>query len=100
MTRGPLKNLILWQNNVLKNQIGYRTLQFAPISFDVHFQEIVGSLTTGGTIFLVDEDVRRDSTALLRFLRAQQINRIFFPFVALQSLVEASSLLKSPLCRK
>ncbi len=48
MPRGPLKNLILWQNTQLKKKIGLRTLQFAPISFDVHFQEIFGALTTGG----------------------------------------------------
>src|SRR5580765_3963196 len=67
-----------------------KTLQFAPLSFDVSFQEIFATLTTGGTLVLIDDDLRLDPQSLLRFIQEKSINRIFLPFVALQYLTEAA----------
>ena len=58
------------------------------MSFDVSFQEIFATLTTGGTLVLVDETLRLDLNALLQFIDKQAINRLFLPFVALQYLAE------------
>ncbi|KIO78760.1 peptide synthetase [Pedobacter lusitanus] len=94
MTQAALVNLILWQQ---KNSVagpGSKTLQFAPISFDVSFQEIFSTLTTGATLVLISDDLRLDPVNLLNFIDENQIDRIFLPFVALQFLAEAASVNK------
>ncbi|WP_442937379.1 amino acid adenylation domain-containing protein [Nostoc sp.] len=85
-----LCNLILWQlqNNTIS--IGAKTLQFAPISFDVSFQEMFSTWFSGGTLFLITEELRRDTSALLGFLQEKAIERLFVPFVALQQLAEVA----------
>jgi surfactin family lipopeptide synthetase A len=85
-----LGNLILWQlqNTTVANEA--KTLQFAPISFDVSFQEIFSTLSAGGRLVLIPEELRRDTSALLDFLEKQAIERLFLPFVALQQLAEVS----------
>ena len=90
MGNAALTNLLRWQN---KNSIagrGSKTLQFAPLSFDVSFQEILSILTTGGTLVLVDEDLRLDPLNLLQYVEEKAIQRIFLPFVALQYLAETA----------
>ena len=88
MGHSPLVNLLQWQAKHSKAGIATRTLQLAPLSFDVSFQEIFTTLTTGGTLVLVDEALRLDLNALLQFIDEQAINRLFLPFVALQYLAE------------
>ncbi|MBK6774282.1 MAG: amino acid adenylation domain-containing protein [Flavobacteriales bacterium] len=89
MHHAPLLNLIQWQlrTSVLKE--GDRTLQFAPISFDVSFQELFTTFAQGGTLVLITDEDRLNSTQLLRKIIAEKINRIIVPFVALQYLAEA-----------
>jgi amino acid adenylation domain-containing protein len=83
-------NLISWQNKNSTSKNGSRTLQFAPLSFDVSFQEIMATLSTGGTLVLIDEYLRLDMIALINYIKEQQINRLFLPFVALQALADAA----------
>ena len=85
-----LNNLILWQlkNNSISS--GAKTLQFAPISFDVSFQEMFSTWYSGGTLFLITEELRRDPVALLGFLQEKAVERLFVPFVALQQLAEVA----------
>lgn len=66
-----------------------RTLQFAPLGFDVSFQEIFYTLSTGGTLVLVPPDVRADGTRLARLLIEARVERIFMPYVALNELAVA-----------
>ncbi|MBK6882785.1 MAG: amino acid adenylation domain-containing protein [Flavobacteriales bacterium] len=89
MHHGPLMNLIQWQlrTSVLKE--GDRTLQFAPISFDVSFQELFATFAQGGTLVLITDEDRLNSTQLLRKIITERINRVIVPFVALQYLAEA-----------
>ena len=89
MHHAPLMNLIQWQLRTSVMKEGDRTLQFAPISFDVSFQEIFTTLAQGGTLVLITDEDRLNSTQLLRKIIAQKINRIIVPFVALQYLAEA-----------
>ena len=86
----PLFNLLQWQKKHSLAAAGTKTLQFAPLSFDVSFQEIFATLTTGGTLVLIEDDLRLDPQSLLRFIEKESINRIFVPFVALQYLTEAA----------
>jgi amino acid adenylation domain-containing protein len=67
-----------------------RTLQFAPLGFDVSFQEIFSTLATGGTLVLPGDAERRDPWRLLEFIERERIERLFAPFVALQALAEAA----------
>jgi amino acid adenylation domain-containing protein len=68
-----------------------RTLQFAPLSFDVHFQEILSTVACGGTLVLLPETVRRDPEQLHAAMAKLSIERVFMPYVALQMLAEVSS---------
>ena len=91
MTRQALVNLILWQCRVSNRKESSRTLQFTSLSFDVSFQEIFSTWCSGGSLVLIQEQVRRDSRALLRFLQENRINRLFLPFIALEQLAEAAA---------
>ncbi|NET38726.1 MAG: amino acid adenylation domain-containing protein, partial [Cyanothece sp. SIO1E1] len=87
MPHGTLVNLINWQVQSHPNQ-GLRTLQFTPSSFDVSFQELFATWCAGGTLVLISDDLRRDPARILQFLRAEAIERLFLPFVALRQLAE------------
>ena len=91
MGHNALVNLLQWQNKNSVAAAETNTLQFAPLTFDVSFQEIFATLTTGGTLVLIEEDLRIDPYRLLEYIAQQKINRIFLPFVALQYLTEAAS---------
>ena len=67
-----------------------RTLQFAPLGFDVSFQEIFSTLGSGGSLILAGDGERRDPWALLNLMRAERVQRLFVPNVALQALAEAA----------
>ncbi|MBD2452351.1 amino acid adenylation domain-containing protein [Nostoc sp. FACHB-152] len=100
MPHRPLANLITWQWQNSTVGFNAKTLQYTPISFDVSFQEIFATLTTGGTLVLISEQTRRDPTSLLRFLNQAKIERLFLPFVALQQLaqtVQMQSIIPSSL---
>ncbi|WP_121810366.1 polyketide synthase [Mucilaginibacter kameinonensis] len=90
MGNAALVNLLLWQQENSISAAGINTLQFAPLTFDVSFQEIFATLGTGGTLFLVDEELRIDPVKLLQFIDKHAVNRIFLPFVVLQYLTEAA----------
>jgi len=90
MGHAPLLNLLQWQAGQSMAGWGTRTLQLAPLSFDVSFQEIFATLGTGGTLVLVDEATRLDLNALLLLIDDQRVERLFLPFVALQYLSEAA----------
>ncbi|MET8683176.1 AMP-binding protein [Streptomyces sp. NPDC004732] len=62
------------------------TAQFAPLNFDVSFQEILGTLCGGGTLAVMPEELRREPGRLLRWLAEHRVERLFLPFVALQML--------------
>ncbi|GAU69536.1 putative non-ribosomal peptide synthetase [Streptomyces sp. NBRC 110611] len=93
MPHRSLANLVTWQNGRPSGSAGGRTLQFAPLSFDVSFQEIYATLCSGGSLRIVTEDRRRDMAALLRLLDEEGVERVFLPYVALQQLAETSQAL-------
>lgn len=91
MTNAAMVNLILWQHENSACGPDSRTLQFAPLTFDVSFQEIFCTLTMGATLVMIDDDLRLDPVNLLGEIETQKIDRIFLPFVALQFLAEAAT---------
>jgi amino acid adenylation domain-containing protein len=90
MTQLALGNLIQWQLQNSKVSPQSKTLQFSPISFDVSFQEIFSTWSSGGTLVLIAEELRTDTRALLNLLKKQSVERLFLPFVALQQLAEVA----------
>ncbi|MER5465457.1 amino acid adenylation domain-containing protein [Streptomyces sp. NPDC002668] len=93
MPHRSLANLVAWQNGAPSAAPGGVTLQYAPLSFDVSFQEIFSTLCCGGTLCLVGDAERRDMSALLRLLDREHVERIFLPYVALQQLAETADTL-------
>lgn len=68
--------------------VASKTLQFAPLVFDASVVEIFCTLCIGGTLVLVEDEVRIDPVKLIRYVDEQQVNRINVPFVALQYFTE------------
>ncbi|MFF7651096.1 amino acid adenylation domain-containing protein [Streptomyces sp. NPDC007983] len=93
MPHRSLARLIAWQNGAPSGVPGGITAQYAPMSFDVSFQEIFSTLCGGGTLVLLSEAERRDMPALLRLLERERVQRLYLPYVALQQLAEASAAL-------
>jgi len=89
MRRAAVARLIGWHRVHARLGQAARTLQFAPLGFDVSFQEIFSTLAAGGCLVLPDEAERRDPYALLALLARERIERLFVPYVALQALAEA-----------
>ncbi|MDJ0344786.1 amino acid adenylation domain-containing protein [Streptomyces sp. H10-C2] len=92
MPHRALLNQVRWQQRQGPGGRG-RTLQWAALSFDIFYQEMLTTLAVGETLFLVEEDVRHDFERLLDVIEAQRIERIFMPFVALQGMAERAARL-------
>ncbi|MGA7219361.1 MAG: amino acid adenylation domain-containing protein [Candidatus Sulfotelmatobacter sp.] len=90
MRHGALSNLINWQVHQPDFLNAARTLQFTSLSFDVSFQELFSTWSTGGALVQIDEEMRTDPALLLRSLFQYRIQRLFMPYVALQQLAEAA----------
>lgn len=84
MTHRGLNRLIRWQ--AADGPAGLATVSFTSTGFDVTFQEMLGTLGTGGRLCLVTEEVRRDPEQLLAVLEKEGIERVFLPYVALGQL--------------
>ncbi|HEX8184157.1 MAG TPA: amino acid adenylation domain-containing protein, partial [Blastocatellia bacterium] len=91
-SHAALINMIDWMMQDSELRPGARTVQYASLSFDVSAQEIYPTLSTGNTLVLLKEEVRRDAEQLLKFLSDQKVERLFIPFVALQHFAEVSEL--------
>ncbi|WP_155907224.1 polyketide synthase [Lunatimonas lonarensis] len=70
---------------------GSKTAQFCHIGFDVSLDEIFVPLVTGGTLYLLGEELRLDSRALLDYIIEEEINRLYLPFVELQYFAEEAA---------
>ncbi|AWW35492.1 amino acid adenylation domain-containing protein [Streptomyces cadmiisoli] len=81
-----LANLVAWQADASVCGPGDRTLQFSPASFDVIYQEVLTTLGEGGTVVCCDEDERLDPQLLWDLVERERVNRLFVPFVMIQSL--------------
>ncbi|MBC8945149.1 MULTISPECIES: non-ribosomal peptide synthetase [Xenorhabdus] len=90
MPHQSLVNMLAWQIHQQGDYFGKKTLQFSPLSFDVSFQEIFSTLSSGGELVLISNHLRLDQLALVTFIAEQQIERIFLPYVALNGLAMAA----------
>ncbi|WBB80295.1 amino acid adenylation domain-containing protein [Micromonospora sp. WMMD882] len=93
MPHRALANLVRWQLGQPSGTGAPATLQFAPLSFDVSFQEIFATLCAGGRLHLVGEEDRQAPAELLRILDREEVERVFLPYVALQELARTGQAL-------
>nr|VFJ73107.1 MAG: amino acid adenylation domain-containing protein [Candidatus Kentron sp. FW] len=91
MPHAALVNLLSWQRSQFYDSGRHVVLQFAPLSFDVSFQDIFSTLHEGSTLVLIENEARKDFTLLIDHLCANKVDRIFLPFIALQSLASISN---------
>ncbi len=89
MPHRGLSTLVDWQNRSPSGMHLASTLQLAPLSFDVSFQEIFTTLAAGSTLRVSSADLRSNVEELLNTVVAEGIERLFLPYVALQAFAEA-----------
>lgn len=65
-----------------------RTLQFAPLSFDVSLQEICSSWYTGSPLVLISQQQKDELSRLPEILASLHIERLFLPPAVLNWLAE------------
>jgi surfactin family lipopeptide synthetase A len=95
-THKCLLNLIEWQSGMVEG--GLKTLQYAPHGFDVSIQEILFSLATAGTLYMIDNEMRFTMSAIADIIEAHHIDILTMPYSALNVFlddVENSAKLKS-----
>ncbi|NIM13592.1 MAG: amino acid adenylation domain-containing protein [Candidatus Aminicenantes bacterium] len=85
-----LTNLINWQDENTLIDGALSCLQFTSINFCVSFQEIMGTLTSGGQLHLIGDLERQDIDYLMDFLSRHQIELLFLPFSYLNFLFNES----------
>lgn len=85
-----LDELIAWQAADANSRGAERTALLSPIAFDVSVQEMLATLSSGGTLICIPETAKRDPTHLWRMLIGSGVRRIFLPFVLLHLLAEAA----------
>ncbi|MFF7730906.1 amino acid adenylation domain-containing protein [Streptomyces sp. NPDC008001] len=69
---------------------GTRTAQFTTISFDVSVQEILVALTSGRSLVITPEDVRRDAGELVAWLEQHEIGELFAPNLVVDAVCTAA----------
>ncbi|MEW1761990.1 amino acid adenylation domain-containing protein [Streptomyces cyaneofuscatus] len=90
MTEGALLNLVSWQIDALGMDGDTRFLQYAPLGFDVSFQELLPTLAAGGTVISREPADRRDFPALVERLRESGVTHVYLPVSALRPFVQAA----------
>jgi amino acid adenylation domain-containing protein len=91
MGEPPLANLTAWQIAALEMTPQTRFLQYAPLGFDVSFQEIVPTLAVGGTVVSREPVDRRDFHALVERIAQTGVTHVYLPVAALRSVVQAAA---------
>ncbi len=79
-----LYNLIMWTIHQSGQVKGSRYLQYASFSFDMSLYEIYYALSTGGTVYVCPENLRRDLWGLKDYILQQGIEVISMPYSALK----------------
>jgi amino acid adenylation domain-containing protein len=85
-----LTNLIQWQKEKTTIDCSLSCLQFTSINFCVSFQEIMGTLVSGGKLHLISDIERQDIDYLMNFLSKHQVEILFLPFSYLNFLFNES----------
>ncbi|MFD9606024.1 amino acid adenylation domain-containing protein [Streptomyces sp. NPDC059970] len=97
MPSQALVNLLAWHAELMTGGTGTTTAQFASLSFDAAAQEIFSALTSGKTLAVPRDDVRKDMAELVRWLDRYQVNELFAPTPVIEGVGEAAKELGLPL---
>lgn len=81
-----IRNLVRWENDETGIRFAGRVLQNSSLAFDVSLQEILSTLVAGGSLFVSQPDERIDPDLMIRLLRNQRINVVFFSVSTLTQL--------------
>ncbi|MGE5398815.1 MAG: amino acid adenylation domain-containing protein [Ignavibacteriales bacterium] len=95
-THRCLLNLIEWQSGII--ECGLKTLQFAPHSFDVSVQEILFSLASAGTVYMIENEMRYKLSLIAEIIDKDEIEILTMPYSALNLFlgeIEDNAQLKS-----
>ncbi|TCP66050.1 non-ribosomal peptide synthetase [Baia soyae] len=91
LTHRAMVNLVSWQREKWVYSKKVRVIQFASLSFDMSCLEFFTTFDTGSTLILTSEEERTNPERLLALLAEQEVERSYFPYVALQQLAEVAS---------
>jgi amino acid adenylation domain-containing protein len=89
LSHAALINLICWQLQSNDTDAAARTVQFAPLGFDVAFQEMFATFAAGGCLCVVPDDIRADTERLAAWMIEQRVTRAFLPPLVLRELAAA-----------
>jgi|GEM_PF-699708 amino acid adenylation domain-containing protein len=84
-THKCLLNLMEWQSENIES--GLKTLQYAPHSFDVSIQEMLFSLATAGTLYLIENKTRYKMSQIAELIEKEGIEILTMPYSALNLFV-------------
>lgn len=87
-------NMISWQTIHADLKVGEKTLQYTSLNFDVSLQEIFPTLSSGGTIVMINEEQHLDPVALLQLIDMSGTQRVYLPPAILQYLAETAQHLQ------
>jgi amino acid adenylation domain-containing protein len=89
-----IDNMAHWQRHHSVRE-DLRTAQFAPLNFDIWFQEVLSTHCGGGPLVIMPEALRQDPIELLDWLARERIERLFLPCVGLHMLATAATAFDS-----
>lgn len=95
LTHKNMVNLIyfeIFKTNIFKNPCNI--LQFATMSFDVSYQEIFSALLTGNRLYLVSDNMRKNTHSLVDYISQNKINTLFLPPAYLKLLCSNAILVE------
>ncbi|WP_054741285.1 non-ribosomal peptide synthetase [Cellulosilyticum ruminicola] len=87
ITNRNMVNLICHEYNSSEIDFSERVLQFTTSSFDVCYQEVFSTLLKGGSLYIIDEEGKRDINYLFEFIAANTISVVFLPTALIKSLM-------------
>ncbi|MGW8952186.1 non-ribosomal peptide synthetase [Streptomyces sp. NPDC055709] len=89
MGQPALVNLLHWQIDALQMGPLTRFLQFAPLGFDVSYQEIFPTLAAGGTVHGLGPVDRRDLARVAALTEQEQLTHVYLPVAVLGAFADA-----------
>ncbi|WP_203868765.1 non-ribosomal peptide synthetase [Plantactinospora endophytica] len=85
-----ITNLIDWQRDLIRPEVGAVTAAFAPIGFDVSVQEMHAALLSGQTLAICPEPDRRDPERLVSWLAEAEVAHWYAPNLVIEAVAEAA----------
>lgn len=85
-----IQHLVTWHNHHFHVDHSSKLTLVAGLAFDISVWETWSALTSGGTLFIADNEDRTDAHALVDYYRRNQITHGFVPSVLAPGVVNSS----------